>query len=520
MVETDFLIENGVLKKYTGKSVAVKVPEGVRAIGENAFNYQNVEKVELPADLEEIGQAAFGYCEKLKEISVPESVKTIGFGAFWDCKELQQIRLSNRVTSIGLDAFHGCKKLTITADIRINDLLIWRWNPEERPIKWIRADNQEGLKAEFDIENGVLKGYRGKGGVVEIPRGVKTIAKRAFYENSEIKAVYLPESLGSIEEEAFWGCDGLTKLVIPDGVTAIGKSAFGYCENMEWIILPQSVKQIGTDAFRFCRNLKIYAESKKKPAGWGKLFGGSFNPDKRPVQWDYKHADPWGKEFDVKEGVLRRYRGKAEIVEVPYGVAKVGAGAFKNNRELLRVIFPNTVTEIADEAFIGCDGLQSIVYAERLQRIGSGAFSGCKELETFVIPRSVENVGEGVVAYCDSLSKIVVEKGNQKYYSQDNCLIEKNTKTLLVGCRESKLPSDLEKIGVAAFKGCDGLTELVIPNGVAEIEGSAFLDCRNLKSVYFSGEESEVKLSSIGVAAFKNCEKLTWFKLPDSIHHI
>ena len=34
---SDFVIENGVLKKYTGKGGDVVIPEDVKEIGENAF---------------------------------------------------------------------------------------------------------------------------------------------------------------------------------------------------------------------------------------------------------------------------------------------------------------------------------------------------------------------------------------------------------------------------------------------------------------------------------------------------
>ena len=35
----DFVIENGVLKKYKGKDPVVTVPDGVTSIGDEAFEY-------------------------------------------------------------------------------------------------------------------------------------------------------------------------------------------------------------------------------------------------------------------------------------------------------------------------------------------------------------------------------------------------------------------------------------------------------------------------------------------------
>ncbi|MBQ8316234.1 MAG: leucine-rich repeat domain-containing protein, partial [Lachnospiraceae bacterium] len=43
--------------------------------------------------------------------------------------------------------------------------------------------------------------------------------------------------------------------------------------------------------------------------------------------------------------------------------------------------------------------------------------------------------------------------------------------------------NNLKKIEVGLFQGCVSLTEIIIPNGVTEIEGTAFTVCDNLKKV-------------------------------------
>ena len=55
-----FQIENGVLKKYTGKDKDVVIPDGVTSIGDGAFKC----------------------CTSLISIIIPNSVTSIGNGAF------------------------------------------------------------------------------------------------------------------------------------------------------------------------------------------------------------------------------------------------------------------------------------------------------------------------------------------------------------------------------------------------------------------------------------------------------
>ena len=63
---TDFVIENGVLEKYTGNETKVVIPDSVT----------------------EIRACAFKGCKSLKEITIPDSVIDIGERAFEGCEDL------------------------------------------------------------------------------------------------------------------------------------------------------------------------------------------------------------------------------------------------------------------------------------------------------------------------------------------------------------------------------------------------------------------------------------------------
>ena len=103
----DFVIENGVLKKYVGPSGEVIIPEGVTSIGNGVFyNRKNLTSVTIPDSVTSIGNNAFESCKNLTSVTIGNSVTSIGFYAFSDCTSLTNIIIPDSVTSIH-EAFEG-----------------------------------------------------------------------------------------------------------------------------------------------------------------------------------------------------------------------------------------------------------------------------------------------------------------------------------------------------------------------------------------------------------------------------
>lgn len=71
----------------------------------------SLEKVVLHEGLQNISDAAFTYCYKLKEISVPQSVRAIGQVAFRHCASLRSVTIPKKVQTIEANAFQNCAAL-------------------------------------------------------------------------------------------------------------------------------------------------------------------------------------------------------------------------------------------------------------------------------------------------------------------------------------------------------------------------------------------------------------------------
>lgn len=77
----DFDIENGVLLKYRGSSDHAIIPEGVKEIGDHAFDSSDVVYVRFPDSLRKIGKSAFVYAENLESIKLSKKrINTRRFG--------------------------------------------------------------------------------------------------------------------------------------------------------------------------------------------------------------------------------------------------------------------------------------------------------------------------------------------------------------------------------------------------------------------------------------------------------
>ncbi len=123
--------------------------------------------------------------------------------------------------------------------------------------------------------------------------------------------------------------------------------------------------------------------------------------------------------------------------------------------------------------------------------------SNIKEL---VIPaeyngKPVTAIADDAFKECDSITSITIPNsvksiGERAFYSCDSLT-------------SVTIPNSVTSIGKNAFYWCESLTSIEIPNSISSIEHFMFGNCTNLASITIP-----VSVTSIGNYAFSGCEKL------------
>ena len=200
-----------------------------------------------------------------------------------------------------------------------------------------------------------------------------------------------------------------------------------------------------------------------------------------------------------------------QSVTVPASVTSINSESFAECPELKSItvvednpIFHsenNCIIETASDTLIA--GCQTSTIPDYVTIISAGAFNGCEGLKSLTIPVSVTEIGSNALCNCPDLQSIKVEKDNPVYHSQDNCLIETETNILILGCKNSKIPDYILKIGHGAFAGCVELKTVKIPDGVTEIGARAFENCTRLKKIHIPAS-----VENMYFGAFNGCSGL------------
>ena len=235
-----------------------------------------------------------------------------------------------------------------------------------------------------------------------------------------------------------------------------------------------------------------------------------------------------------------------------YDIVAIGDSTFYNCSGITgSIVLPDNIRTIGSVAFYGCSGVTgSLTLPQNLESMGYGAFwwleyltgpitipQGVTRIEentffanrritSYTIPASVTYIAQRGLGSGFRLESIYVDEDNPNYYVENNALIERDSKILLLGTKNTIIPDDVVEIGIAAFHFAayaQNSQPLVIPNSVKRINDAAFhVACFPSislpdsliyigNSAFVGGDNTIVQsnlpqtLTHIGSLAFGNC---------------
>lgn len=401
-------------------------------IGNNAFSGNRITSIELPEEIESIGDRAFYGCDIITSIELPEKIESIGKYAFAGSDNLTSIELPNGLESIEDYAFYGC---SITS--------------------------------------------------IELPEGLKSIGRGAF-ESCDLTSIELPEGLESIGSEAFYNCNILS-VTIPASVLTLSNSSFNSAQK---IIFLGNTRPSGID--KSISSEHVCYVSSKANYGFGIEYANlSSMFEVGGVKYVLVSAKD--RTCDIIDCA---YNSSAENIvidslvtyrNIKLKVRNINGYAFYENDSIQSAVIKNNGF-IGAFAFQGCDSIENVTLGNSVDSVFYEAFSNCTKLKEITIPNNVPYLGSHCFYTCTSLNKAIIGTGvkslNTSTFFYCNSLAE-----VVMG-------ENVARIYSSVFNGCSSLASITIPQATKDIDNNVFTGCTNLREVIIADRNDSITLGN------------------------
>lgn len=431
------------------------VTYAVVALYDNRYNQNKVRTLTLPRTLRHINDWGLSDYRAITDLEIPANVERMGDNVVYNCPQLRRIKVNAEVPPtlgsldnnsyyddydgrtyrylrivIPRESFHayrlvnawntdhnvligGDEGITVNTgkiaagDLghvvveeagylqEVNKLII---EGELNSDDWSKIKQMTNL-TELDLSKALIdeipnEAFNGRWAIdkVVLPPTLKKIGSFAF-QGTALTSVNIPDNVETIKECAFSQVKQLQEVHLPDSLTSLGNYAFAECRSLRTVKIPTKLKTIPDYTFQNCRSLQSVELHDSITAFEDYSFN---NCDLREITLPKSTTWVGGNAFNGNTNLSK--------VTLNEGLIDIWAEAFYNTA-IDTLNCPSTLRNIYNGAFAGCGNLRQINLNEGLTRIEVYALANNKATE-IVLPSSLEYCAGAAFDDCDSLVTI------------------------------------------------------------------------------------------------------------------
>ena len=469
----------------------VVVPNGVKTIGEYAFESLSVTSFIIPNSVEQIGVGSFYGCSKLQSLSIPfvgQSKEASAYNAVLGYVFGYTQKSTGSYSSGQTTAFINTNYSSVEGTV-------WQYSCYVSGYKNSFYYNIPSSLTNVIVTNQNVvptAAFNGCENITQInfTSTLNGIGIAAFqnctslikFNTEQENTLCLYGKNASVGNYAFNGCSTIENILLDENVNVLGDYAFANCINVKEINLNNSINSIGAYAFQ---NISIPTEvvvyNSTTYIGCG-AFQGCNGLIEMTLPFTGKSAD--ASAYEAVFGYVFGYNQKSTgsyssgqttaFINTNYNVVEGAVwqyscyiSGYKNSFSYyipssLKYVTITNQGDIKVAAFNGCENVNEITYTKTISNIGEAAFQNCKALKRFNsdvdgkadLSGEYTHIGKHAFKNCSSINDVVIPNGvtNIGEYAFESLSITSLT-----------IPNSVQQIDVGALYGCNKLQSLSIP---------------------------------------------------------
>lgn len=498
------VIMEGAFSNIGSAEIADSGMEFGALVGYDYFAYNEDRRVELPLNVETIGDYAFKDTSSYTDIILNEGLLTIGQGAFYGCKGITFMRIPYTVTLIDDMAFYGCSSLQnveITSDDEYtlgsyvfadcagltslslkmvsligdapaygcNNLSMLNVdinNPYYRTINDVlytgNVDYGDG-KVYSEDEMLILYPAGKQGSTYAISHKTRELGPRAFSGNKYLTGLNLNEAgttIVRIYDNTFENTSPNLEFFVSSSMDFI------YKQNPLWRGHAANIKSFSLSVENFIIEVLPGDPNSCRIVKYIGLADIGSNLAIPVTLRGLKVKEIAPNAFS--------YNSILQIITLPQGITKISDYAFYNCSALTTINISDSVQEIGEYAFYECKALRNVNFGSNslLTSIGNYAFQLCVSLETISLPRRLRHIG--MFAFAG---------------------LENN----MMNLRNAVFPADsiLETVSAYAFQHNQAMNTIEFPKSLKLLGARAFNNCQSLVSIILNRGADDLAITEL-----------------------